>query len=70
MTRVDPNGLAAEHGLKTGDVILDVGGKKVATAAEVRDAIGDAQKDGKRAVLIRLKSDNVMKFVAIPITHA
>ena len=70
VTQVEPNGLAAEHGLKTGDVILDVGGKKVATAAEVRDAIGDAQKDGKRAVLIRLKSDNVMKFVAIPIAGA
>jgi serine protease Do len=70
VTQVDPNGLAAEHGLKTGDVILDVGGKKVATAAEVRDAIGDAQKDGKRAVLIRLKSDNVTKFVAIPIAGA
>ena len=67
MTQVDPNGLAAEHGLKTGDVILDVGGKKVATAAEVRDAIGDVQKDGKRAVLIRLKSNNVTKFVAIPV---
>ena len=70
MTQVDPNGLAAEHGLKTGDVILDVGGKKVATAAEVRDAIGDVQKDGKRAVLIRLKSNNVTKFVAIPIARA
>ena len=67
VTQVEPNGLAAEHGLKTGDVILDVSGKKVATAAEVRDAIGDAQKDGKRAVLIRLKSDDVTKFVAIPI---
>ena len=70
VTQVEPNGLAAEHGLKTGDVILDVGGKKVATAAEVRDAIGDAQKDGKRAVLIRLKSDNVTKFVAIRIAGA
>jgi len=66
VTQVDPNGLAAEHGFKTGDVILDVGGKKVATAAEVRDAIGDAYKSGKRAVLMRLKSENVAKFVAIP----
>ena len=31
VTEVDPNGLASEHGFKTGDVILDVGGKKVAT---------------------------------------
>jgi len=31
VTEVDPNGLASEHGFKTGDVILDVGGRKVAT---------------------------------------
>jgi S1-C subfamily serine protease len=28
---VDPNELAADHGIKTGDVILDVGGKSVGT---------------------------------------
>src|SRR6266852_3805338 len=64
VTEVDPNGLASEHGLKAGDVILDVGGKKVATPVEVRNAIGDAQKNGKRTVLMRLKSDDVTKFVA------
>jgi len=70
VTNVDPNGLASEHGFKTGDVILDVGGKKVSAPVDVRNAISDAQKDGKRTVLMRLKSDNAMKFVAIPIAHA
>jgi serine protease Do len=70
VTAVDPNGLASEHGLKTGDVILDVGGKKVAAPADVRDAIGDAHKNGKRTVLMRLKSDETTKFVAIPIARA
>jgi serine protease Do len=70
VTGVDPNGLASEHGFKTGDVILDVGGKKITTPADVRDAIGDAQKNGKRTVLMRLKSDDVTKFVAIPIARA
>jgi serine protease Do len=70
VTGVEASGLASEHGIKTGDVILDVGGKKVATPAEVRDAIGDAHKNGKRTVLMRLKSDDVTKFVAIPIARA
>jgi serine protease Do len=70
VTEVDPNGLASEHGFKTGDVILDVGGKKVATPADVRNAISDAQKNGKRTALMRLKSDDVTKFVAIPIARA
>jgi len=70
VTQVDPNGLAGEHGFKTGDVILDVGGKKVAAPADVRNAIATAQKDGKRTVLMRVKSDDVTKFVAIPIARA
>jgi serine protease Do len=70
VTNVDPNGLASEHGFKTGDVILDVGGKKVATPVDVRNAISRAKKDGKRTVLVRLKSDNAMRYVAIPIAQA
>ncbi len=69
VTDVDPRGIASEHGFKTGDVILDVGGKSVATPVDVRNAISGAQKDGKRTVLMRLKSDNAMKFVAIPIAR-
>jgi len=70
VTEVDPNGLASQHGFKTGDVILDVGGKTVATPADVRNAINDAKKNGKRTVLMRLKSDDATKFVAIPIARA
>ena len=70
VTQVDPNGLASEHGFKAGDVILDVGGKKVTSPADVRNAIIDAHKNGKRTVLMRLKSDDTMKFVAIPIARA
>jgi serine protease Do len=70
VTEVDPDGLASEHGLKSGDVILEVSGTKVATAADVRNAVGEAQKNGKHAVLMRVKSDDTMKFVAIPFARA
>jgi serine protease Do len=69
VTGIDPDGLASEHGVKTGDIILDVGGRKVAAPADVREAIIDAQKNGKRTVLMRLKSDEMTKFVAIPIVR-
>src|SRR5215218_1567435 len=62
---VEPNGVAAEHGLKTGDVIMEVAGKKVGSPTEVRDAVAGAQKDGKRTVLMRVKSGEGTKFVAI-----
>jgi len=67
---IDRNGLAFEHGLKTGDVILDVGGKKVVTPVDVRNAIMNAHKDGKRVVLMRLKPDETTKFVAVAIARA
>ena len=70
VTEVDPDGVASEHGLKSGDVILEVGGTKVATAADMRKALGEAQKNGKHAVLMRVKSDNTTKFVAIPFARA
>jgi serine protease Do len=70
VTEVDPDGLASEHGLKSGDIILEVGGSKVASLADVRKAMSEAQKNGKRTVLMRVKSDNTTKFVAIPFAHA
>ena len=71
VTNVDPNGIAADHGFKTGDVILDVGGKKVGNPNEVREAIRDAQKGGKNTVLMRVKSNGEgTKFVALRLGKA
>src|SRR2546430_5638202 len=65
VTEVDPNGIASDQGVKTGDVILEVGGKKVANPADIRSALKDAQKDGKRTILMRVKSGDATKFVAL-----
>jgi len=70
VTKVDPNGIASEHGLQTGDVILEVGGRKVAHPSDVRSALNDAQKDGKRSVLMRVKSGDATKFVALRLGRA
>jgi serine protease Do len=69
VTGVDPNGVAAAHGLQTGDVILDVGGKSVASVADVRKALGDAKSQGKHNVLMRIKSADATRFVAIPLAN-
>ena len=70
VTSVEANGVAAEHGVKTGDVILEVAGKKVGTPADIRTLIGDAQKEGKRTVLMRVKSGDATKFVAMRLGRA
>ena len=67
---VDPDGLAADHGLKTGDVILDIGGKSVDNVSEVRKAMSDAHASGRHDVLMRVKTGNGTRFVALPIAKA
>jgi len=65
-----PDGQAAGLDLKVGDVILDVGGKVVTPAADVRDALRDAHADGKRTVLMRIKSEEGTRYVAVPLGQA
>jgi serine protease Do len=70
VTNVDPSGVGAEHGMKTGDVILEVAGKKVGSPNDIRTLVGEAQKEGKRTVLMRVKSGDATKFVAMRLGRA
>jgi serine protease Do len=67
VTEVEAEGPAAERGFKTGDVILEVGSKSVSTPADVRSALSEARAEGKRTVLMRVKSGEATKFVALPL---
>jgi serine protease Do len=67
VTSVDPDGPAAEHGVKTGDVILNVGGKSVASVGDVRSALSDANSNGKHSVLLQVKTADATRFVAVPL---
>jgi serine protease Do len=70
ITGVDPNGPAAEQGFKTGNVILDVGGKTVSSAGDVRKALEEAKAQGKHDVLMRVKAGDATHFVAMPLGNA
>ncbi len=67
VTQVDPDGPAAAQGFRTGDVILDVAGKRVTSPDEVRKALADARTGGKRTVLLRVKSGDNTRFLAVPV---
>jgi serine protease Do len=70
VTAVDPDGPAAEQGFQTGTVILDVSGKAVANAGDVRDALVAAKSAGKHDVLMRVKTGDATRFVAMPLGNA
>ncbi|MBV8925901.1 MAG: Do family serine endopeptidase [Bradyrhizobium sp.] len=67
VTEVDPKSAAADRGFKEGDVILEVAGKTVASANDVREAITAAKNDNKNVVLMRVKSGGQSRFVAVPL---
>jgi len=67
VTDVDPKSAAAERGFKEGDVILEVAGKSVTNAGDVREAINAARTDNKNSVLMRIKSGGSLRFVAVPL---
>ncbi len=64
---VDPNGPAAQKGLRRGDVILEAGGLPVNARGELAAAFDGARKEGRRSVLLRVKSPDGTRFVAVPV---
>ena len=66
IAEVDPQSAAAEKGVRKGDVILDVGGQAVSRPQDVRSAVEAARKDGRKTVLLRVKSREGVRFVAVP----
>ena len=70
ITAVDPDGPAAEQGFRSGNIILEVGGKPVANAGDVRKALSEAKSQGKHQVLIRAKMGDSTRFVALPLGNA
>jgi serine protease Do len=66
VAEVDPDGAAADKGLKQGDVILEVAGKSVNRPADVVDAIDAAKSGGKKSVLVRIKSNDGEHYLTLP----
>jgi serine protease Do len=70
IVHVDPNGAAASKGLEEGDVISAVSGKPVSKPDDVKAEIASAKRDGKKAVLVTVKTANGSHFVAFTLPKA
>ncbi len=67
ITDIDPESVAAERGIRRGDAVVSVNNQPVKSLDDVKDAIEAAKKDGRKAVLFQLKSNDQNRFVALPI---
>jgi serine protease Do len=51
--------------LKVGDVILEAAGHAVSSPSDITDALASAKKEGRKAILLRVKNEQGTRFVAI-----
>lgn len=68
VTETASDGAAADKGVAAGDVILEAGGKPVATSADVSSAIETATKEGKASVLLLMAKggkSSETRFIAL-----
>jgi len=64
ITDVAPDSVAAEQGLKAGDVIVSIGGAEVTSPADVRNAVSKA---GKSKVLMLVRTGEGQRFLTLPL---
>jgi serine protease Do len=64
---VQPGSVAAERGLRTGDVIMRVGRQEVSRPQEVVQAVRQARQRGDEAILLLIRRDDASRFVAVPL---
>lgn len=67
ITNVDPDSDAADRGIRSGDVIASVNNKPVKTVKDINDAIAEAVKSGRKAILLQLQNNDQNRFVALPV---
>ncbi len=65
VTGVRSGSAAAEAGLRSGVVILQVDGDKIANAPDLAKKIDQAKNDGREAVLLRMQIGGVKQFGAL-----
>ena len=70
VVELDPTGAAAESGLSVGDVILQAGGVDVASKGDLSSGIDNAKSEGRSNVLLKVRTGENTRFVALPVDSA
>ncbi|MEZ5776003.1 MAG: Do family serine endopeptidase [Hyphomicrobiaceae bacterium] len=65
ITKVEPASEAADKGLNEGDIILEVAGEKVSAPGDVQSGVESARQRGRKAVLLRVRTGDQERFVAL-----
>jgi len=64
---VDPNGKAAEHGLRPGDVLLQVDHEPISTLKDLEESLAKAKQKGRNSVAVLVKRGDLQQFATLPV---
>jgi len=67
VVEVDPNGAAAQRGVRPGDIIVRAGNRPVASPADVSEALARVTESGGDILLLLVERAGTRQFVAVPI---
>ncbi len=67
VTEIADNSVAAEKGISPGDVIVEVSQKEVGSPEAIQEMIDEAQKSGRKSVLLLIDGQGGLRFVALRI---
>ncbi|MDA1091075.1 MAG: DegQ family serine endoprotease [Proteobacteria bacterium] len=67
VTKVDADGPAAEKGIRPGDVIVEISQQEATGPSVIEDKVAEAEKAGRKSVLLLLEGQGGLRFVALRI---
>ena len=67
VTKVKDNGIAAEKGIRPGDLIVEVSQAEVSSPKTILKKIDEARANGRKSVLLLLEGQAGLRFVAVRI---
>ena len=68
VTAVAANGIASDHGLKPGDVVLEIQQTNITRPAQIVDAIAEAKRSGRTSLLVLVEDSDGSRWVPMPLT--
>ncbi len=69
VAQVRPDSVAAERGLKQGDVILRAGGREVKQPQDVQAALKAARDAGRSSIALQIQREGGSRFMALPLSQ-
>ena len=67
ITDVATDGTAADHGLKPGDVVVEVAQSPVTTPADMQKRLDEARSGSRKSLLLLVQSQDGLRWVPLPV---